>query len=154
MDTFLRNSSYIFLFLKVLPWRQISISAIKEIGKKNDRNEFIKNTSDTNTNRTCPDHKYSPVTVSVDAPQLHVGLGSNGGGPRGTVDQGQLSKTSSLPNTGHPFIVYIHLSQEVQKNEEKKKKNPTDKTTSLSDVDRSPDSKRKCKFNMYRGNRK
>ena len=57
-----------------------------------------------------PHHKYSPVAVSVDAPQLDVGLGSNCGRPRGAVYQGQLSKAASFPDAGHPFIVHIHLS--------------------------------------------
>jgi len=55
-------------------------------------------------------HKYSPVAVSVNAPQFHVGLGSDCSRPRGAVDQGQLSEAASFPNTGHPFIVHVHLS--------------------------------------------
>lgn len=59
-----------------------------------------------------PHHQYSPVTVSVDAPQLHVGLGSDSGRPRGAVDQGQLSEAASFSNAGHPFVVHIHLEEE------------------------------------------
>lgn len=56
-----------------------------------------------------PHHKYSPVAVSVDAPQLHIGLGSNCGRPWGAVYQGQFAEAASFPDTGHPLIVHIHL---------------------------------------------
>ena len=61
-------------------------------------------------NNMRPHHEYSPVAVSVDAPQLDVGLGSDCGRPRGAVDQGQLSKAASFSDAGHPFIVHIDLS--------------------------------------------
>lgn len=59
---------------------------------------------------TPPHHKYSPVAVSVDAPQLDVGLGSNCGRPRGAVYQCQLSEAATFSNAGHPFVVHIDLS--------------------------------------------
>jgi len=62
------------------------------------------------TNNTSAYHKYSPVAIPVDAPQLHIGLGSNRGRPRGAVYQGQLAEAASLPDAGHPFVVHIHLS--------------------------------------------
>lgn len=55
-------------------------------------------------------HEYSPVAVSVDAPQLHVGLGSDCSRPRGAVDQRQLSEAATLPDAGDPFVVHVHLS--------------------------------------------
>lgn len=59
--------------------------------------------------RTSPHHKYSPVAVSVDAPQFNVGLGSDSSRSWGAVDQCQLSKAATFPYAGHPFIVHIHL---------------------------------------------
>ena len=56
-----------------------------------------------------PHHKYSPVAVSVDAPQLDIGLSSNCGRSWSAVYQGQLAEAASFPNTGHPLIVHIHL---------------------------------------------
>lgn len=54
-------------------------------------------------------HQYPPVAVSVDAPELHVGLGSDGGGSRGAVDQSQLSEAAALSDAGDPLTVHIHL---------------------------------------------
>lgn len=54
-------------------------------------------------------HQYPPVAVSVDAPQLDVGLGSDGGGSRCAVDQSQLSKAAALSDAGDPLTVHIHL---------------------------------------------
>lgn len=59
-----------------------------------------------------PYHEYSPVTVSVDAPQLDIGLGSNCGRPRGAVYQGQFAEATSFPDTSHQLIVHIYLSEE------------------------------------------
>lgn len=59
--------------------------------------------------KTLPHHKYSPVAVSVNAPQLDIGLGSDCGRPRSAVDQGQLSEAAALSDAGHPFIVHIDL---------------------------------------------
>lgn len=57
-------------------------------------------------------HEDAPVAVSVDAPQLEVGLGFDGGGPRGPVDQSQFSKTTAFPDAGHPLPVHVHLRRE------------------------------------------
>lgn len=54
-------------------------------------------------------HEDAPVAVSVDAPQLEVGLGFDGGGPGGPVDQGQFSETAAFPDAGHPLPVHVHL---------------------------------------------
>lgn len=54
-------------------------------------------------------HQYSPVAVSVDTPELYVGLGSDGRGPWGTIDQSQLSKAAAFTNAGDPLTVNIHL---------------------------------------------
>lgn len=57
-------------------------------------------------------HEDAPVAVSVDAPQLEVGLGFDGGGPRGPVDQSQFSETTAFPDAGHPLAVHVHLRRE------------------------------------------
>lgn len=56
-------------------------------------------------------HQYSPVAVSVDAPQLDIGLASDRGCPGGAVDQCQLSKAAALADAGRPLTVHIHLSK-------------------------------------------
>lgn len=61
--------------------------------------------------RSSAHHEYSPVAVSVDAPQLHVGLSSDCGCSGGTVDESQLTKAASFPNAGHPLVVHIHLAE-------------------------------------------
>lgn len=101
METFLRNSSYIFLFLKVLPWRETQVNLKTNIVQWNGSGD-----------KWCSHHEYSPVAVSVNSPQLDIGLGFNGGCPRCPVDQGQLSKAAALPNAGHPLIIHIHLPDE------------------------------------------
>lgn len=61
-------------------------------------------------------HQYSPVALSVNTPQLDIGLGFNGSSTRGPVDQCQLSETASFPNAGNPFIVDIHLKKQESRN--------------------------------------
>lgn len=61
-------------------------------------------------------HQYSPVALSVDTPQLDIGLSFNCSCTRGPVDQRQLSETASLPNAGNPFIVDIHLKKQESRN--------------------------------------
>lgn len=61
--------------------------------------------------RSSAHHKYSPVAVSIDAPQLDIGLSSYCGCSWGTVYESQLTKAASFPNTGHPLIVHIHLTE-------------------------------------------
>ncbi len=56
-------------------------------------------------------HQYSPVAVSVDAPELDVGLGSDRGGSRGAVDQSQLSEAAALADAGGPLTVHTHLRE-------------------------------------------
>lgn len=56
-------------------------------------------------------HQYPPVALPVDAPQLDVGLGLDGGGPRGPVDQRQLPEAAALADAGHPFVVDVHLEE-------------------------------------------
>ncbi len=51
-------------------------------------------------------HQYSPVAVSVDAPELDVGLGLDRGGSRGAVDQSQLSEAAASPDAGGPLTVH------------------------------------------------
>lgn len=57
-----------------------------------------------------PYHQYSPVTVSVDAPQLDIGLGSDCGRPRGAVYQGQFAEATPFPDASHQLVVHIYLS--------------------------------------------
>lgn len=59
-------------------------------------------------------HEDAPVAVSVDAPQLEVGLGFDGGGPRGPVDQSKFSETAAFPDAGHPLPVHVHLRREEE----------------------------------------
>lgn len=68
----------------------------------------------------CPNsgaryHEDATVAVSVDAPQLEVGLGFDGGRPRGAVDQSQFSKTAPLADAGDPLPVHVHLRREEEK---------------------------------------
>lgn len=56
-------------------------------------------------------HQYPPVALPVDAPQLDVGLGLDGGGPRGPVDQRQLPEAAALADAGHPLVVDVHLEE-------------------------------------------
>lgn len=57
-------------------------------------------------------HEDAPVAVSVDAPQFKISLGLDGGSSGSPIDQGQLSKTTSFSDTGHPLPVHIHLQTE------------------------------------------
>lgn len=59
-------------------------------------------------------HKDASVAVSVDAPQLEVGLGLDGGGPRGPVDQSKFPETAAFPDAGHPLPVHVHLRGEEE----------------------------------------
>lgn len=56
-------------------------------------------------------HQYPPVALPVNAPQLDIGLGFDGGGPGGAVDQRQLSEAAALPDAGHPVVVDVHLEK-------------------------------------------
>lgn len=59
-------------------------------------------------------HEDTPVAVSVDAPQLKIGLGLDGGSSGSPINQSQLSKTASFSNTGHPLAIHIHLQTEQE----------------------------------------
>lgn len=59
-------------------------------------------------------HEDAPVAVSVDAPQLEVGLGFDSGRPRGPVDQGEFSETPAFADAGHPLPVHVHLRGEEE----------------------------------------
>lgn len=111
MDTLLRNSSYILRFLKVLLWKKkngrISCSYICQ--------PIILSYGFHSYLNTTIYHEYSPVAFSIDAPQLDISLGPNCSCTRGPIDQSKLSKTASLANAGHPFIVDIHLDEDGKK---------------------------------------
>lgn len=59
-------------------------------------------------------HQDPPVALPVDAPQLDIRLGFDGGGPRRPVDQRQLPEAAALPDAGHPFVVDVHLEKNPQ----------------------------------------
>lgn len=61
-------------------------------------------------------HEDASVAVSVDAPQFQVCFGLDGGSSRSPVDEGQLSKTTSFSDTGHPLTIHIHLQTEQKQN--------------------------------------
>lgn len=56
---------------------------------------------------TC--HQDPSVAVPVNAPQLDVGLGFDGGSSGGAIDEGELSKAPTLTHTGGPLIVHVNL---------------------------------------------
>lgn len=56
-------------------------------------------------------HQYPPVALPVNSPQLDIGLGFDGGGPGGPVDQRQFPEAAALPDAGYPFVVDVHLEK-------------------------------------------
>lgn len=68
--------------------------------------------ADAKQNSGAGYHEDAPVAVPVDAPQLEIGLGFDGGGPGGPVDQSQFPEAAPFPDAGHPLPVHVHLRRE------------------------------------------
>lgn len=119
MDTLLRNSSYILRFLKVLLWFKNKKNLIRMHmhNENNWQKDFVKFWFIfVIYQKFTTYHQYSPVALSVDTPQLDIGLGFNCSCTRCPVDQCQLPETASLSNAGNPFIVDIYLKKQEGKN--------------------------------------
>jgi hypothetical protein len=54
-------------------------------------------------------HQDSSVRVAVDAPQLDVGCGLDGGGSRRSVDQSEFTERSSFSDVEDFFTVDVDL---------------------------------------------
>lgn len=59
-------------------------------------------------------HEDAAVAVSVDAPELEVGLGRHGGRPGGAVDERELPEAAALADAGYPLSVHVHLGGSVR----------------------------------------
>lgn len=58
-------------------------------------------------------HEDAAVRVAVDAPQLHVRLGTDRGGAGSAVDESQLTEATALADRGHQLIVHVHLPNTI-----------------------------------------
>ena len=54
-------------------------------------------------------HENPAVGVTINGPQLHISLGLNGRCPGSAVDQGKLTKASTLADGASVLIVDIYL---------------------------------------------
>ena len=54
-------------------------------------------------------HEDPAVGVSVNGPQLYVGLCLDGGRPGSPVDQSQLTKAPTLTDRAHEIVVDVDL---------------------------------------------
>lgn len=75
----------------------------------------VQNTHSTRKPSPRAHHQDASVAVSVDAPELQVCLGLDGGSAGRSVDQRQLPEAASFPNAGHPLPVDINLPQHKTK---------------------------------------
>lgn len=57
-------------------------------------------------------HKDSPVAISINTPQFHIGFCFDSRCSGCPIDQCKFSKAAPLPNTGGPFTVHINLEEE------------------------------------------
>ena len=61
--------------------------------------------------QTSQFYSSPPVCVAVDSPQLDVGAGLDGGGPRRAVDESQLAETAALRDGRHHRVVNVYLPE-------------------------------------------
>lgn len=57
-------------------------------------------------------HKDSPIAISINTPQFHIGFCFDSRCSGCPIDQCKFSKAAPLPNTGGPFTVHINLEEE------------------------------------------
>lgn len=62
-------------------------------------------------------HQDATVRVPIDAPQLHISFGTDGGRTGRTVDQGELAEAATLADRRYLLVIYKDLAEEEKRRE-------------------------------------